>query len=502
MKIWFLLLCFLALNACGDLSQGSFPEKASKLQGVYDEKFSLRLAEVAPGSTHYRFESCWSLESTAAKKCVPAFLGPEREDVTFVLEDLSQMVQGSERTLKQASVLLDWQAYKAALSTRQGQVGGAAVVLSVGGAVTSLAYSRKEKNIKEAMLYLDPDRAARKVIEKHDLSHYANLSLEELKAAYEYHQGRVVEARSLGIDIPPHSLLTEEQIRAIKKSSSTGIISDGFVDFFEAESDHLLTSKNMSAPYALRHPFSFAESASEAAHFKSVVAKFLDRGHHLDDLVNPQYKEIFKKFLQAEFVASAEEFSGDILGAFKEQPKTMFHRAQQFVASRGVSPGLSRVVERLDVLKQATKGLAAEIAKDNLRHPHRVTRLQKQLKNSKAIKGVGFWVTLGSVVVGGALVLKNHILKNAAFRASPSDGPSEVESQMENLKHFDVVLDHSDALLDDSSERVDSVEDMLVGLGYYLRTVAWVAPGTSVGMYCLPDLESTPDSQTCKSLLP
>ena len=133
-----IFFCFLiiSISACGPHSTPHPPELGSSLAGIQDQKYQLKLEEVAGTSGTYEFKTCVS----NTPHCVAAFQGLGGEAITFKLETLTHRALTKSEKTRLLRLQNQWHSYQTQLNMQKGlQIGGAvasgAVVMGGAGKV-------------------------------------------------------------------------------------------------------------------------------------------------------------------------------------------------------------------------------------------------------------------------------------------------------------------------------------------------------------------------------
>ena len=519
----FFLACFLlawTLGACRtSASKEMVAGGDSELQAVYDDDYALRLAKVdLGGEAGYRFESCFSdgkgrvLESS----CVAALRSHKGEEVILTLQSPDDLkVSEPEATLQsrmdekwqhyRSRIDEQWQHHRAQLPSDSKLTAGAVVLGGTGmlGGVAggkAVGHAEKVVNYLNSQTFkeagpLDPDKVA--VDTFYGADRYRPFAtLGHIEDAVQVAES---ELRAQGLD--PTKM---PQVTAPELNYKTDlIVSEKFQDFFELELRFELRAKGYSSLQALQDPLHYINytAGTDRDVFKTVVQKFLKKGHKVSDIFYPRYFKDFKAYylIERKLYEGVTQVGGlerDIIGPAAR----VFHEAHAFVLYKGVPDQVRR---RVEIIKKGKEAIHATRMAAKMIHPSdtlltaqkargkQMARAGRKLFSAKMLRGLSVAAVVAGAVVGGVLVLeKTQVLKKA-------DEPQSSSWPSASKEHYKVFMD-LEAVGGSEKVAVLSVKEVLMKVGSYLQDTAWVVPGASVEFYCLPAETSGEYQQKCE----
>ena len=407
-------------------------ESSSKLMGVVDGQYFLRLAPQPPPQNHYRFETCTLRETEV--RCVPSFTSKEGQPILFTLESLSLENLPPEDLKNIEELGTGWQNYRDHLATRAPQImdttlkiglaaGSSVVLLNELGLIRRKKPSKlepyevaainkakrqalKEKRLKKKKFY--QMRKAQSFLTKNNFSHSFPVPLEIPRGYLVYSEDFIKYMESKGINPIDFGMDPTEAAKKAKTSIAALI-----------EQFHLMKGHNQWSGTAL-------------------------------EIISPKYQ---KRFMA--YVAAQKNFSNNPhdLGKFARWNHTGFIKhLRAFFIHKGVSP------------KILTKVKAA--------WPYGLPLAPSPTTPKKGLFSLPGKKLIGFVIIATAGTGAYYYLKPSSEEGERGHHPSPTTSKDKKLlRNLKVVIHQSHALFGDHETLVSSVLEVQEALGVYIQKI-------------------------------
>ena len=498
--VFWLAVLALSLVGCRTSSSEVTSPESSSLKGVYDGSHLLKLTKVAGSQGLYRFEVCRTSQGSSravSGTCVGALKNTIGEDLLFSMQAVDKMKLTEAEKEKLNQTHYSWQEYQRALDSKKGgQYASAGVLLGGGGGVLAGVFSSGvsvSATLQEQRALLDQARIPRddlkgkyEAAEKVWFERFGDTSLADTQKSLLKVQDELIEQGISTTELP------KATISAADFPGRKTILSDDFIDFFEARAKQWLDIKGVPAEAALKTPYPY----KDLIRYESIIKRYFAEGHTIKDVFRGTNAEKFFAYAKTErslqAIGGHTHFPVDFDEAadlLKKDHVAFFNAVDDFYSNRGISGTLQRNVNKIKLFAETLKlGTPSAPQKQALEAAEGAVRsaddaLLKTLKRQKFLK-----TGLTVVLVGAGII-------SVVTLTSSGKGLGDAEKKVKEIdkRHSDlqVMLDPSSALWRaDSSVHtaVPSVKKILESFALWQK-LQWVdVEGTDslIHHYCLP----------------
>ena len=473
--LWCVALA-IGVSSCRSVDPALTADGTSRLQGVYDDRYLLRLTQTQSGTSLYLFEVCLR---TAGRQevtgCVPAFLSEKKKNVLFSIRALNTHYLSSDSLEALSQLDRSWKSYKTALQRSPERQLGAGGLVVGGGAVV----------INRDKIFFN----------------FSEEGSEEMR--------KLLRQNKLPQVIPD----------AVSVNAREHVLADDFVEFVQ---QHLGDINHLNTPLLRRargtRNMSFSQLKQLEADLKreakrmrarnvklqELTRQYLGRGHKVQDLIHPEFWQRYIQYYAAEAGEVAAE--AHMVKYFRRDPYRTLRHAYSFVKNKGVSPRLKQMVTQ--AYPKLATGVDLSKAVRNFR--------QKPLlgQKSKIVRGVVIVTAVLSAAVTYVLTHAHAQESQASQDLDDVVATAEQEVDQDFLlqhSHLPVVLDGWEDLTSTDPEhhaRTSSVRDDTQALGRYLRLLLKPQQEQNTSIedlplpysFCLPTSSAAGFSPQCSPL--
>ena len=523
-------LVFLMLGCKSMGGQGAY-QSSSKLMGVYDDQYLLRLAKVQ-GTEYYRFETCKLVtsENNTPYPCVSAFKTNFGEDLVLSLNIIDKMSFTDNQSDALKMMHKKFQDYRSSLvdlqrniQPTQGMLGGGIILGGVGGGFnigfSESALEKRAVKLEETAKDIRLSRSRLKEVLKQDpmgflQSELGQASLDEVQQA--------VKKEMDFLDDLDQLISWKRNIKNFQNISNWKVSEMLFVEqitpdeLFSKVKDYVkkyfwiegsefprnrpAKHKVFSSEFMAYQP----EQADELVRLNSWVSE----GNSLDRAIHSLFESKFNTYYRLE---TGESFSESL--SLKKHSKLGHKKLNQlrstlrsFVLNHGVPSRVGRriqwlknnyvrvpitpspeVVSRMkanhaDLIHKAKEDLAEAVYAVRRAKPSYDKALIALLPNKKLLAGIG--------MIGVGLLSITRLLAQPLEPEQESRPPAD-----DHMGSFQVLIDNSTSLMSTSSgdnNPVPSVKDILLLFATWQDSI-WVdteATGILISQICLPSLST------------
>ena len=462
---WVLWCVALAIGAssCRSVDPALTADGASRLQGVYDDRYLLRLTQAQNGTSLYLFEVCLrTAQRQEVTGCVPAFLSEKKKDVLFSIRALNTHYLSSDSLAVLSQLSRSWKSYKTALQKSRGSQVGAGGLVVGGGAVVI--------NRDKIFFNFSEEGAVEMLRQSSEGSEEMRTLLRRKKLA------QVIP------DMVPMNARREH------------VLADDFVEFVQQRQGNI---NHLNTPLLRR---------TRNVRLHELTRQYLRRGHKVQDLIHPQFWQRYIQYYAAEAGETAAE--AYMVKYFRQDPYRTLQHAYSFVKNEGVSPRLKKMIT------QAYPKLATGVDLSKAVQDFRQKALLGQ--KSKIVRGVVIITAILSAAVTYVLTHAKGQESQAAQDFDDAVATAEQEVGQDFLlqhSHLPVVLDGWQDLTSTDPEhhvRSPSVQDHTQALGRYLTLLLKPQQEQNTSIedlplpysFCLPTSSAAGFSPQCSPLDP
>ena len=391
---WGLVLCSMSFAALSCRSSLMFKKKSSsRLQGVYDGQYLLRLSEIPNTGGLYRFEVCrdGGAGTIQAGSCVSAFRDHLDKDITLSLEVVGSMALSDDEQKNLSVMIRSWENYQASLQDSlrgQGDADPLKAAVVTSGLILgqdhtvelseakilhaedqSTPLSEVHGQLTEIQQQLSEEQGVlsrilekNKTLQKLWYDNFGEASEEEVQKKIQDMINTLI-SHGYAPDQEPDSVLDEEQQALLERRGH--IFSDKFFDFLRHQiSQHQgLESEGSSRTTRLIDHLETLWRTSGEGEWDEVVHRFLqDQENDFVDMIDDRFLGGFFEFNRIDniflpFAVLKIYNINQVNKLLLNKPSYVLKRMTRFARHKGVPPSVLEYMNKVSRFKEVLESV-------------------------------------------------------------------------------------------------------------------------------------------------